>query len=317
MNLFTEIRNGNNVALSKGITLIESELSTEKEEAQALLSKCKPYSGESIRIGITGSPGVGKSTFIESFGEILTHKGNKVAVLAIDPTSERTKGSILGDKSRMEKLAVNKKAFIRPSPSQGNLGGIARKTKESIILCEAAGYNIILIETVGVGQSETTISNIVDFCLLLILAGAGDELQGIKRGIMEIADGIAVTKADGDNIENAKQAALSYQNSLHLFSRDKDSWNPKTSICSAIENTGIEEIWEIINAYNTEYTNNQIKERKRKEQEIYWMHTILKEEIGNKRYTELIENDELSKIEEDIINNQESIQEYINKLLQN
>ena len=217
MALAEQILKGNRTALGQGITLLESTLPEHEKEAQELLATCLPYSGKSIRVGVTGVPGVGKSTFIEVFGKLLTSQGKKVAVLAIDPTSEQTQGSILGDKSRMHELAANKNAFIRPSPSSGTLGGVANKTRESIILCEAAGYDVILIETVGVGQSETTVSNLADFFLLLMLAGAGDELQGIKRGIMELADGLIINKADGDNITNAKNAALAYKRSLHLF----------------------------------------------------------------------------------------------------
>ena len=207
MDLYTGIIKGDIASLSKGITLIESTLPDDEKRAQDLLQKCLPKSGKSIRIGITGVPGVGKSTFIETFGKLLTSKGKRVAVLAIDPTSERTQGSILGDKSRMHQLSADKDAFIRPSPNSGTLGGVANKTRESIILCEAAGFEIILIETVGVGQSETTVKKLIDFFLLLMLAGAGDELQGIKRGIMELADALVITKSDGDNQQNAKNAA--------------------------------------------------------------------------------------------------------------
>ena len=208
MSLFSEIKQGKKSSLSKGITLLESSLITDIPKAQKLISDCLPLSGNSIRIGITGVPGVGKSTFIETFGKLLTSKGHKVAVLAIDPTSEKTHGSILGDKSRMNKLSIDKDAFIRPSPSSGTLGGVTNKTRENIILCEAAGYDIILIETVGVGQSETTVSNLTDFFLLLMLAGAGDELQGIKRGIMELADLLIINKADSNNIKDSENASI-------------------------------------------------------------------------------------------------------------
>ena len=242
MDLFKEILKGNKVALAKGITLLESSLETDIISSQELISDCLPHSGDSIRIGITGVPGVGKSTFIETFGKILTDKGQKVAVLAIDPTSERTHGSILGDKSRMNNLSVDENAFIRPSPSSGTLGGVSSKTRDSIILCEAAGFDIILIETVGVGQSETTVSNLVDFFLLLMLSGAGDELQGIKRGIMELADALIITKADSGSLQKARNAALEYKRALHLFPPMENGWTPQVSTCSALENKGVDKV---------------------------------------------------------------------------
>jgi LAO/AO transport system kinase len=302
MDLFKEILKGNKVALAKGITLLESSLETDIISSQELISDCLPHSGDSIRIGITGVPGVGKSTFIETFGEILTDKGQKVAVLAIDPTSEKTHGSILGDKSRMNKLAVDKNAFIRPSPSSGTLGGISSKTRDSIILCEAAGFDVILIETVGVGQSETTVSTICDFFLLLMLAGAGDELQGIKRGIMELADMLVITKSDGDNLQKAKNAKQEYQMALHLFPASEKGWTPKVSVCSALENTGIKEIWKTINTYNQQMISNNYKTENRKKQDIYWLHHTIKEELGNKKYNSLVLEGELEKLENQLAN---------------
>ena len=215
--IIEKIQNGDTIALSKAITLCESKLKSEQKIAQNIITNLSEKSKKSIRIGITGVPGVGKSTFINSFGKMLTSKGKKVAVLAIDPTSEKTQGSILGDKSRMDELATDKNAFIRPSPTGGTLGGVANKSRENIILCEAAGFDVILIETVGVGQSETTVSNLVDFFLLLMLSGAGDELQGIKRGIMEMADVILINKADGDNVQKAKNAMLQYKSAWHFW----------------------------------------------------------------------------------------------------
>ena len=297
MDLFKEILKGNKVALAKGITLLESSLETDIISSQELISDCLPHSGDSIRIGITGVPGVGKSTFIETFGKILTEKGKKVAVLAIDPTSEKTHGSILGDKSRMNKLAVDKNAFIRPSPSSGTLGGVSSKTRDSIILCEAAGFNVILIETVGVGQSETTVNTICDFFLLLMLAGAGDELQGIKRGIMELADMLVITKADGDNLQKANNAKQEYQMALHLFPASGNGWTPKVSACSALEHTGIKDIWETINTYNQQMIRNNYKDENRKKQDVYWLHHIIKEELGNKKYNSLILEGKLDKLE--------------------
>ena len=297
MDLFKEILKGNKVALAKGITLLESSLETDIISSQELISDCLPHSGDSIRIGITGVPGVGKSTFIETFGKILTEKGKKVAVLAIDPTSEKTHGSILGDKSRMNKLAVDENAFIRPSPSSGTLGGVSSKTRDSIILCEAAGFDVILIETVGVGQSETIVNTICDFFLLLMLAGAGDELQGIKRGIMELADMVVITKSDGDNLQKANNAKQEYQMALHLFPASENGWTPKVSVCSALEDTGIKDIWETINTYNQQMISNNYRDENRMKQEIYWLHQIIKEELGNKKYNYLVLKGELEKLE--------------------
>lgn len=297
MDLFKEILKGNKVALAKGITLLESSLETDIVSSQELISKCLPHSGDSIRIGITGVPGVGKSTFIETFGKILTDKGKKVAVLAIDPTSEKTHGSILGDKSRMNKLAVDENAFIRPSPSSGTLGGVSSKTRDSIILCEAAGFDVVLIETVGVGQSETIVNTICDFFLLLMLAGAGDELQGIKRGIMEIAEMLVITKADGDNLQKANNAKQEYQMALHLFPASENGWIPKVSVCSALENTGIKDIWETINTYNQQMIINNYKYENRKKQNVYWLHHTIKEELGNKKYKSLFLEGKLDKLE--------------------
>ena len=297
MDLFKEILKGNKVALAKGITLLESSLETDILSSQKLIAACLPYSGNSIRIGITGVPGVGKSTFIETFGKILTEKGKKVAVLAIDPSSEKNHGSILGDKSRMNKLAVDENAFIRPSPSSGTLGGVSSNTRDSIILCEAAGFDVILIETVGVGQSETKVSTICDFFLLLMLAGAGDELQGIKRGIMELADMLVITKADGDNLQKAKNAKQEYQMALHLFPASENGWTPKVSVCSALENTGIKEIWEIIITYNKQMIINNYKSENRKKQDIYWLHHTIKEELGNKKYNSLVLEGKIEKLE--------------------
>ena len=300
MALAEQILKGNRTALGQGITLLESTLPEHEKEAQKLLATCLPYSGKSIRVGVTGVPGVGKSTFIEVFGKLLTSQGKKVAVLAIDPTSEQTQGSILGDKSRMHELAANKNAFIRPSPSSGTLGGVANKTRENIILCEAAGYDVILIETVGVGQSETTVSNLADFFLLLMLAGAGDELQGIKRGIMELADGLIINKADGDNITNAKNAALSYKRSLHLFPAMENGWTPQVSTCSALENTGIDKIWDTITTYDSQMCASGWKNENREKQNIYWLHLAIKEELGNKQYNSLKAEGKLKVLEKEL-----------------
>lgn len=262
------ILNGNRVILSRAITMVESTNPDHLATAQAIIERCLPYSGNSLRIGITGVPGVGKSTFIESFGTMLTSMGHKVAVLAIDPSSERTKGSILGDKTRMEALSVDENAFIRPSPSGSTLGGVARKTRESIILCEAAGFNIILVETVGVGQSETAVKSMVDFFLLLMLAGAGDELQGIKRGIMEMADGLIINKADGDNKAKAIGAQAQYRAALKLFPRNESQWTVPVEVCSALEKFALDKVWNMILQYETLTKSNGYFERNRTEQFI-------------------------------------------------
>ena len=301
MELAKQIFEGNRTALGQGITLLESTLREHEQKAQELLKLCLPYSGKSIRIGVTGVPGVGKSTFIETFGKLITSKGKKVAVLAIDPTSEQTKGSILGDKSRMYKLAANENAFIRPSPNSGTLGGVAYKTRESIILCEAGGYDVIIIETVGVGQSETTVSNLADFFLLLMLAGAGDDLQGIKRGIMELADGLIINKADGDNITNANNAALAYKRSLHLFPIMKNGWTPKVSVCSSLKDTGISEIYETINKFDAQMISNGWKNKNREKQTIYLLHQRVKEELGSKKYKSLLAEGKFKTLERKLI----------------
>ena len=249
--------------VSKAITLVESTKQEHQEQAQQIINAIIKHSGNSIRVGITGVPGVGKSTFIESFGlEVIKH-GHKLAVLAVDPSSKISKGSILGDKTRMEQLAVHPSAFIRPSPSSGSLGGITKKTKESIIICEAAGYNYILIETVGVGQSETLVHQLTDFFLLLMLAGAGDELQGIKRGIMEMADAIVITKADGTNADKAKMARSEYANALHLFPPTESSWIPEALTCSSLESKGIKEVFEMIEKYRRHTITNNYFYKKR------------------------------------------------------
>lgn len=277
------ILKGERAVLSQAITLIESTLLSDQELAQKIIEACIPYSGNSLRIGITGVPGVGKSTFIEAIGILLVQKHKKkLAVLAIDPSSARSKGSILGDKTRMEKLSVHPNAFIRPSPSAGSLGGVAQKTRESIILCEASGYDVIFVETVGVGQSETAVHNMVDFFLLLMLAGAGDELQGIKRGIMEMADALVINKADGDNIQKAKLAKSQYANALHLFPKPPSDWEPKTAICSAISLTGLEEIWEMIMDYQQFTKVNSYFTRKRKEQTLQTFHSSLEANLLNR-----------------------------------
>lgn len=258
-------------ALSRAITLIESTNADHSQKANAIINSCLSHAGKSLRIGITGVPGVGKSTFIEAFGKYLTGLGKKVAVLAVDPSSTISHGSILGDKTRMEELVKDKNAYIRPSASGEKLGGVARKTRETITLCEAAGFDTIIIETVGVGQSETAVHSMVDFFLLLKISGAGDELQGIKRGIMEMADAIVINKADGDNIKKANLAKTEFNRALHLFPLKKSGWAPIASTCSAINHDGVPEVWEMISKYLELTKSNNYFFEKRKEQNQYWM----------------------------------------------
>ena len=312
--IITNIKAGDTIALSKIITLCESTLESEQKIAQNIITNLSEKSKKSIRIGITGVPGVGKSTFINSFGKMLTNLGKKVAVLAIDPTSEKTHGSILGDKSRMNELANDKNAFIRPSPAGRTLGGVAAKTRENILLCEAAGFEVILIETVGIGQNETTVSNLVDFFLLLMLSGAGDELQGIKRGIIEMADVILINKADGDNVQKAKNAMLQYKSALHLFPVNANGWKVEVNTCSSLEKIGLEEIWETIEKHNSQMKENSFFTKNRKEQNIYWLHNQIKEELGNKKYSQLKTNGELKKLEENLLNKKATIYQLLEDL---
>ncbi len=285
------IISGNRTILSQAITLIESSLPLHYEAAQSIIEKCLPYGSKSIRIGITGVPGAGKSTFIETFGLYIAGEGRKLAVLAIDPSSSHTKGSILGDKTRMEQLSVHPNAYIRPSPSAGTLGGVARKTRETIILCEAAGFDTILVETVGVGQSETAVHSMVDIFLLLMLAGAGDDLQGIKRGIMEMADIIAITKADGSNEMIAEGARGIYENALHLFPPGPSAWKPRALTCSALKNRGIKELWETINDYYRFTGASGYFDEFRKQQAVIRMHDAISEYLKNNFYNdEVIKN---------------------------
>jgi LAO/AO transport system kinase len=278
------ILSGNRTILSQAITLVESSLPEHFKTAQAIVEKCLPFSSRSVRIGITGVPGAGKSTFIESFGSRTAGMGKKIAVLAVDPSSKNTKGSILGDKTRMEKLSIHPNAFVRPSPSAGTLGGVARKTRESIILCEAAGFDTILVETVGVGQSETAVRSMVDFFLLLMLTGSGDEIQGIKRGIIEMADTIAITKADGANKISAENSRAMFQNALSLFPGTQSGWKPLTLTCSAREDTGINEIWKVIEDY-VDYTKKSgYFEELRKQQAVIRMHDMVSEYLNASFY---------------------------------
>ena len=273
------ILSGDRTVLGRAITLIESNSQDHQELAQELLKEIIPHSGKSIRVGITGVPGAGKSTFIEALGCHLTGQGHKVAVLAVDPSSSLTKGSILGDKTRMEQLARDEKAFIRPSPSGGTLGGVARKTREAILLFEAAGYDVVLVETIGVGQSEIVVRSMVDFFLLILIAGAGDELQGIKRGVMEIADAIVVNKADGDNIEKASRARAEYEQAVHYLQPATPGWQTKAYAVSALQNTGITELWALIESFRQLTVENSEFKKRRREQSRQWLHSMLEERI--------------------------------------
>jgi len=277
--LLQGILKGNIADLSKAITLVESKNKDHLQKANEIIKGCLPHANKSIRIGITGVPGVGKSTFIEALGMQLTQLGKKVAVLAVDPSSTLTKGSILGDKTRMEELVKDKNAYIRPSASGTSLGGVARKTRETIILCETAGFDTIIIETVGVGQSEIAVHSMVDFFLLLKLAGAGDELQGIKRGIIEMADVIAINKADGDNMKAAKLAKVEFNRALHLNPIKESNWQPRVVLCSAIENTGIEEIWKIIEDFENETKTSNYFYTNRNEQNKFWLMQTIEERL--------------------------------------
>jgi len=275
----SKILGGNITFLSRAITLVESTNQKHQHKANEILERCLPHANDSIRIGITGVPGVGKSTFIEAFGKYLTSQGKKVAVLAVDPSSSVNKGSILGDKTRMEQLVMDNNAFIRPSPSGTSVGGVAQKTRESIILCEAAGFDTILIETVGVGQSETLVHSMVDFFLLLKLAGAGDELQGIKRGIIEMADAIVINKADGDNEKNAKIAKVEFNRALHLYPLKESNWQPKVITASALKNKGIDKVDEIIKAYLKLTKQNKHFYKNRNEQNKYWLLATIDQQL--------------------------------------
>ena len=280
----TQILKGDITFLSRAITLVESTNAKHQEKATEILERCLPHANKSLRIGITGVPGVGKSTFIESFGKQLTSQKKKVAVLAIDPSSSVNKGSILGDKTRMEELVTDANAFIRPSPSGTSLGGVAQKTRESIILCEAAGFDTIIIETVGVGQSETAVHSMVDFFLLLKIAGAGDELQGIKRGIIEMADAIVINKADGDNVQNAKIAKTEFNRALHLYPPKESTWQPKVLTCSALQHSGIIEIDKLINEYLQLTKENDYFTKRRNEQNIYWLKATIDQQLKDAFY---------------------------------
>ena len=293
---------GNVTVLSQAVTLIESTNPNHYRKAQEVVDRCLPHSGRSVRIGISGVPGAGKSTSIDEFGvHLLDRFGGKLAVLAIDPSSERSKGSILGDKTRMAKLAQRKESFIRPSPTAGSLGGVARKTRETIILCEAAGYDKIFVETVGVGQSETACHSMVDFFLLIQLAGTGDELQGIKRGIMEISDGIVINKCDGDNVDRCHLAATSFRNALHFFPPHESGWTPRVMCYSGFYAIGIKEIWDMVYEYFDFVKANGYFQSRRNEQSKYWMYESINETLRNSFYHNNLVRQYISEAERQVV----------------
>jgi len=296
------ILRGDRVVLGKTITLIESQKAEHNRKALLVMEQLLPHTGKAIRIGITGVPGVGKSTFIEALGSWLTDRGHNVAVLAIDPSSQLSSGSIMGDKTRMERLSVDPRAFIRPSPSAGSLGGVARKTREAMLVCEAAGFDVVLIETVGVGQSETMVHSMVDCFLLLMLAGAGDQLQGIKRGIMEVADAIAITKADGDNIFPAQYARSEYESALHLMKYPVPGWTPPVLTCSATSGVGIEDVWRSIDDFRQIMEKNGRLVGKRRDQALSWMHDTIRESIRERFFSHVGVSAVLEQVERQVAN---------------
>lgn len=310
------ILHGNRIILSQAITLLESNRSEHQLLAQEILEACLATKKDSIRIGITGSPGVGKSTFIECFGLQVITQGHRVAVLAIDPTSQISKGSILGDKTRMAQLATHEKAFIRPSPAGDSLGGVAQKTREAIFLCEAAGFDTIIVETVGVGQSEIAVRSMVDCFLLLLLPGAGDELQGIKRGIVEMADILAVNKADGDRMVLAKRARQEYANALHLFPPRTSDWMPPVLTCSAVSQEGILEIWELIEKFRTFTQSNGFFDYNRREQARHWLYETLEARLKAKFYQNEAVKMELKNMEQQVTEGKLSTSKGATRLLE-
>lgn len=315
-DLFAKIKSGSRLDLAKGITLLESIANHDRSAAQELLLKALPYTGKSIRIGITGVPGAGKSTFIESFGLLLSRLGFKIAVLAIDPSSSLTGGSILGDKTRMEKLASDPNTFIRPSPTSGTLGGVHRKTRETMLLCEAAGYDIILVETVGVGQSETAVRNMVDFFMLLALTGAGDDLQGMKKGIMELTDLIVVNKADGDNERLAKRTMREYRQILHVLQPVSPGWTSNALSVSSLNRTGFEQIWETILDFKEQMLKNEYWEARRAEQTSDWFRSMINDRLIESFFNKPGKKEEVSRLESKLLDGKLTVASAVDKLFE-
>ena len=310
-----EIMSGNKTLLSQAITLLESSKPEYRNTGKEILELCLPHSGNSVRIGITGVPGAGKSTFIEAIGSVILEEGKKVAVLTVDPSSSRSKGSILGDKTRMPVLSNEENAYIRPSPTSGTLGGVTLRTREAILLCEAAGYDTILIETVGVGQSETVVHSMVDFFLLIMIAGAGDELQGIKRGIVEMADMIAINKAEGENVKAANKAKAEFSNALALFPSPESGWKPKVVTCSALEATGITEIWSDIKDYVRFTNKNGYFQKRRAGQAVWWMYQAIETKLKESFYKTAGIREKIHTFEKNVKNGKMSSFEAADKLL--
>lgn len=307
---------GDITILSKAITLVESALPAHQKLAQDIIAKCIPHSGKALRLGITGVPGAGKSTFIEALGMELCGRGRRIAVLAIDPSSQRSKGSILGDKTRMEQLSQQRNAYIRPSASAGTLGGVARKTRETIILCEAAGFDTIIVETVGVGQSETAVYSMVDYFLLVLIGGAGDELQGIKRGIMEMADGIVVNKADGDNVNRANRAAAEIRNAVHLFPPSESGQNVKVMTCSALTHLNVPEVWDMVMSHVENIKKSGYLYQKRARQDVQMMLDTIEQTLKTNFYENALVKDMLPLIENEVENKRISAYEGARRLME-
>ncbi|MBA4538219.1 methylmalonyl Co-A mutase-associated GTPase MeaB [Bacillus aquiflavi] len=314
--LYKGVLKGDRTMIARAITLIESNAEHHFQKGQELLQKLLPHSGNAIRIGITGVPGAGKSTFIEAFGSYLCDNGHQVAVLAVDPSSSLTGGSILGDKTRMEKLARNRRAFIRPSPSEGKLGGVHRKTRETMLLCEAAGFDVILIETVGVGQSEVIVRDMVDFFMLLVLTGAGDELQGMKKGIMELADGIVVNKADGDNLPNALRTKEEYNRILHFLQPATKGWQTQAHTCSALKHEGIDELWKMITTFESTTKSSGVFDQRRRMQTKQWIYSMITDHLQASFFYHPQIKMLLPKIENEVIAGDRTVTSAVNFLFQ-
>ncbi|WP_028399119.1 methylmalonyl Co-A mutase-associated GTPase MeaB [Ectobacillus panaciterrae] len=310
------VRSDNRTLLAQAITLVESSASKHREKAQPLIGQLLPYTGNSIRIGITGVPGAGKSTFIEAFGTMLCEKGHKVAVLAVDPSSTLTRGSILGDKTRMEQLIHQPNAFVRPSPSGGALGGVNRRTRETMLLCEAAGYDVIIVETVGVGQSEGMVRDMVDFFLLLTLTGAGDELQGMKRGILELTDSILINKADGDNKIRALQTASLYTQMSHLFQPVTEGWTVRINACSALHKEGLEEFWEIVQNFEESTKASGVFERRRSKQKRNWLYSSIREQLEQCFFSNPLMKELLPLYEQEIMEGRQTVTKAVAQLME-